>query len=385
MIKVVREKFTPLLFLASLGAGGLSVSFFAILNYTVEHGKGLIKISQIHSGDYSVLLTATYYLMEAGMVLFAILHIVLSVILFVELFKWIGTESYKKVEQNPLTNSSLVTPFISAAMTMNVMLSVVRYFVPAISDNLQSYMLAGLVGFAGLWFFLLKLETKLLKISFVNGYDVNKINFGWLLRPFALAMVTVTGAGIAALAQDSSIAHASAFMVMVSGSLGFFLLMVKLMALFKSHFAGEGLADKQFLPSYLIVVPNITLYALIAFRMGHYLEKQFDAHLVSYFMVVPTLAFAFEVWYMVFGLSLLKEYFAKYFKSEFHVSQWGFVCPLVAFTVLGTFVYAEFVSSIILFWILVAISIITAVLIIIFLIRQLRCFGFIKPGKIDCI
>ena len=34
------EKFTPLLFLASLGAGGIAVIPFAIMQYTIDHGKG---------------------------------------------------------------------------------------------------------------------------------------------------------------------------------------------------------------------------------------------------------------------------------------------------------------------------------------------------------
>ncbi|MBT3395083.1 ABC transporter permease [archaeon] len=41
------EKFNPLMFLMALGAGGISVIPFAIFQYTTEHGKGLVTLSQM--------------------------------------------------------------------------------------------------------------------------------------------------------------------------------------------------------------------------------------------------------------------------------------------------------------------------------------------------
>ena len=244
-------------------------------------------------------------------------------------------------------------------------------------------MLPGLVTWIVLWIALMFVEIKLLKILFTKGFDINKINFGWLLHPFALSMLSVTGAGIAALAQNKDIADTAFFMLLISTSMGLFLLSVKLIAVFKSHFIADGLPDKQFLPSFLIVIPNITLFAITFFRIGHYLEHQYEAHLHTYFMIIMTAALAFETWYMMFGLFLLHDYFKKHFRSEFHVSQWGLVCPFVAYSVLSTFVYNVFVQNIFFLILPLAVLAITVVLFFTLLYKQ-NIFRKNKEVGISC-
>jgi tellurite resistance protein TehA-like permease len=152
-------------------------------------------------------------------------------------------------------------------------------------------------------------------------------------------MLTVTGTGIAAMAKDYDIATVAMVLTVVSGSMGLFLLLVKTITLFKSHFAATGLPEKQFLPSFLIVIPNITLYAISFFRLAHYFERHHEAHVHTFQQVVVLTAWAFETWYLIFGLVLLVDYFKKYFQKDFTVSQWSLVCPFVAYAVLGAFVY----------------------------------------------
>jgi hypothetical protein len=345
-MKFDKEKFAgfnPLIFLMALGAGGIAVAPFAFLQYTFEHGAGLVKYSQVGGGFL-------FRSLEGVMIVFAVLHFVLMGILIRDLSRWIRVGGYNEILYNPLKNSGLVAPFIAVVMSMNVLIGPVRFFVSFMADNLQVFMLPALVVWGIIWVALMFFEFELLRISFVEGFDVQRISFGWLLHPFALGMLTVTGTGIAAMAKVSGVAHVAAFMSLVSGSMGLFLLVVKLVAIFKSHFAQGGLPAKEFLPSFLIVIPNVTLYAISAFRLGHYLEAQFGFHLGAYFLVVMTSAFAFELWYLGFGLVLLRDYFAKDFGSgEYYVAQWGLVCPVVAVAVLGSFVYKVFLASSILY------------------------------------
>lgn len=352
------DNFSPMYWLSSLGAGGISVIFFAFLNYTVEHGKGLINITQTHS-IFSGASLWFLYSAEVLMALFIITHFMLSAILAVKTFKWWRTGALKKMVDNPLVNTAVLAPFISVIMSMNVLIGPIRYYFPLLANNLQSMILPGFIFWAILWVLLMRTEIVLLKKSFVNGFDINKIHFGWLLHPFALGMLSVTGAGIAAMSNDFTIANVAAFMVLTSASMGVFLLVVKMVTLFKRHFASEGLPEKQFLPSLLIVVPNITLYAITFFRLGHFLEHHHGANLGVFFMVLMTLAFAFETWYLFFGISLLKDYFRKEMREEFDVSQWGLVCPFVAYAVLGSFVYAVFAPIAILYYLVIAVAIFT--------------------------
>ena len=113
-------------------------------------------------------------------------------------------------------------------------------------------------------------------------------------------------------------------MTLIMVGMGLFLLLVKMISIFMSHFAAKGIPEKQFLPSFLIVIPNMTLYAITFFRLGHYLEKQFGYHLDSYFYFIIIGAFAFQIWYLLFGLTLLRDYLKKdFFKKEFYSSMWA--------------------------------------------------------------
>jgi hypothetical protein len=51
--------------------------------------------------------------------------------------------------------------------------------------------------------------------------------------------------------------------------------------------------------------------------------------------------FALMSWYMLLGLFLVRDYFKRYpFNADyFDESRWGPICPMVAYSVLATFVY----------------------------------------------
>ena len=160
---------------------------------------------------------------------------------------------------------------------------------------------------------------------------------------------------------------------MISITMGLFLLLVKMVMIFKSHFSAEGLPDKNFLPSFLIVIPNITLFAISLFRLGHFLEHHHGFHLEGYFYIVIGFAMAFEIWYMLFGLSLLIPYFRNHHFREFYVSQWGLVCPFVAFTVLGSFAYNNVLAVPVINIMIYITLIVTVALYFELLFKQIKC------------
>jgi hypothetical protein len=340
-----KKNFNPLIFLASLGAGGIAVTPFILMQYTTTHGDGLITRAQLWSNNFSNLTSLYYFSLEAVTVIFSLLHFILTVIFTIKLFQWLKTEAFKKMVDDPLKNTAVLAPLISLLMTMNLFIGPIRYFLPTISNNFQSLFAPAFGFWLAIFIFSLWLEIKLLKTAFEKSFDINNIHFGWLLHPFLLGMLSTVGTGIAAMSKDASIANAAAFFSMISFSMGIFLLSVKLIALFKSHFSAPGLPEKNFLPSFLIVIPNITLFAISAFRFGHFLEKHQHFHMGAYFYIVVGLSFAFEVWYLFFGLSLLSNYFKQNHFKEYYTTQWGLICPLVAFVALGSFAYNIIWSS----------------------------------------
>jgi hypothetical protein len=380
-----KKKFSPLVFLASLGAGGIAVTPFAFLQYTHEHGPGLVRFSDIMHGSIPFLHEAFFYGLEAIMVVFTLLHLVLTVVFARQLVAWMRTEGFRETLSNPLTNTGLLAPFISITMTMNVFIGPIRYFIPSFAENLQTFMLPALVFWLVLWAALMYMEVSLLKISFSRGFDTAKISFGWLLHPFALGMMTVVGMGIAAMAHDRGVADTAVFFSLVSGSMGLFLLLVKLVVIFKSHFSAAELPDKQFLPSFLIVIPNVTLYAISAFRFGHYLEHAHGFHTEWFSWMAIVVSFAFEVWYMLFGLALLSDYFKRhFFRKEFYVTQWGLVCPVVAFAVLGSFTYFLFLDSPFMYAVIVATMLVSVALFATLFARHFRCARARESARFHC-
>lgn len=348
------KKFTPLNFLASLGAGGIAVTPFILMQYSIKQGPGLITRAEIWSRSMSGMEAMYYHSLEAVMVIFGLLHFALSFWLLAKYIKWRRTDEYSALIENPLTNSAILAPLISALMTMNMFIGPIRYFFTLLSSNFQSLFVPAFIVWALLFVVIMATEIKLLGISFRKGFDINKIHFGWLLHPFVLAMLTTVGTGLAAMSKNRMIADTSAFMSMISGSMGVFLLLVKMIMVFKSHFVADKLPEKYFLPSFLIVLPNITLFAISAFRFGHYLEKNHGMHLDAYFYFVIGISFAFEIWYMLFGLSLLKDYFKQNHFNEYYPAQWGLICPLVAFVALGAFAFNVVMPSPILYTVLAA-------------------------------
>ncbi len=379
-----QSNFTPLAFLASLGAGGVAVMPFVLMQYTTTHGPGLVTRADIWSKGLVGWNFFYQYFLEAVMMGFTGLHLVLTVYFIKKLISWFRSGRFRELLNDPLSNTALLPPLISLLMTMNVFIGPVRYFFPLMSNNFQSLFLPAMIFWSLLFVFVMFTEIKLLGISFSKGFDIKKINFGWLLHPFLLGMLTVVGTGIAAMSHNASIANWAAFMSLISGSMGVFLLVVKMITVFQSHFASTGLPEKQFLPSFLIVVPNITLFAISAFRIGHFLEHTHGFELGAYYYLVMGVAFAFEVWYMLFGLSLLWDYFKKDHFRDFYVSQWGFICPLVAFVVLGAFVYKLVLTSPWLYAVFVLTIILTIILYLELLIKHIKC-ARLGTEKINCL
>lgn len=340
------KTFNPLSFLSSVGAGGLAVAPFVFFQYTIPHGKGLITFSQVMDVANNSGNKAGFILMMAIMIVFALIHFVLTANHISKLIGYSKTKDYKSYISDPQKNTSILALYTSLGMTFNVFIAVIRFFVPELQQNFQALMLPALIGWSILWLFLMRTEIRILKSAFSQDFDLSKLSFGWLLHPFALGMVTVAGTGIAAMAKDHAIANTAAFMTLTSGSMGVFLLLVKLISIFKSHFAMSGMPERQFLPSFLIVIPITTLYAIAFFRLGHYLEHQFDVKLKLFYIIAVTVPFAFQTWYFAFGISMLKDYFKRdFFRKEYYVSLWAFICPFVGYAVLGAFVHKLFIQS----------------------------------------
>jgi len=213
------------------------------------------------------------------------------------------------------------------------------------------------------------------KCSKKNRYF--KVELWLVVASFCPGNGYAAGTGFAAMAQDPTIANIAAFMTFTSGSVGIFLFFVKLISIFKSHFTMKGMTERQFLPSFLIIIPITTLYAISFFSLGHYFEHQFGFHLQAFSTLIVVVPFAFQTCYFAFGLSMLRDYFKKdFFRKEYYVLLWAFICPFVGCAVLGTFVHKFFIQSPALKAVLLA-SVLTAIVFYVFV--GLRYLKYANP------
>jgi hypothetical protein len=383
-MSVDRKEFSPLHFLAAMGAGGIAVAPFAIMQYTIPHPKGLITQTQMANvvDNSHHFLSQWIGVFEGVMIVFAIIHLILSALFYSKYFKAKANNAYDAMEKNPLTNATLLGPFLAIAMTFNVFIGVVRYFVPWMQENFQALMLPSLIAWLALLIANLFRVMQLLRFNFTHEFDLSKAHFGWMLFPFSLGMTSVVGSGIAALAKNPQIANIAAFGTSVGLMGASFLLIGKLITLFQVHYEKPGLPDRTFLPSLLAVVPILTVLGIASYRLAHYAEVQLGFHMNWVGPVIVGLTFAFQTFYLLFGLVILKSYlFNEFRKSDYYPSQWALVCPFIAWGVLGAFVsFSLSTAPYFVYALLTSVSIGIGLFGIIFY-RMLRCSGIFASNK----
>lgn len=342
------ERFNMLWFIMALGFGGTSVAGFAFLNNTLERAtpfKGMLYLDNINEFaakmgvGYSFL--ANY--LKVHMLFFGTLHIIALVACTWLYLRWrkLYPQKYRDLLADTSRNSVLISPVLAYGMAFNVSLVLGYVFVDWMRINMQLIMPYAAGGYFLLWLWTLLSAIRLQVIALEKGFDVDKMHFGWLLIPFALGMTSVTGTGIAYLAHDG-LADFVFFLSLVTFTMALFLLLVKVFSLFKSHYA-SGLPRKiEFLPAFFIVMPIVTLLTISLLRYGYYFQHKFKMPLPdAAFAMTVSAGFALMTWYMLLGLFMLRDYFRNHLFSMkyFDESQWGLICPMVAYAVLATFVY----------------------------------------------
>jgi hypothetical protein len=320
-------KFHPLLFQASLAAGGIALMPFNYLQFAIPHGKGLIKLSDIVWSALSGVEAALYFSLVAIMMVSTIVHLTLTFVFFKGLVSWVrNKKEYDAFMSDSYKNVGIFPVIASLAMSANVFWGPIGFFVPQVSSNLQALMLPSLIFFGVLWVFLLKLEFKVIKTWLTESVDLSKFNFIWLLDVFAFGLVNLTGTGIAAMSGNKVIAGIAAFSSIFTLSIGFFLLVIKLVYLIYNQIKKDGLPDNPVLPAFFLVLPITCLYSLSFYRMAMYLQNFFsiDVKGVSFFIV--NFSYVITIAWGALTLYLLSDYFKNYFmKSDFSPPQWGMV------------------------------------------------------------
>ncbi|KAF0092482.1 MAG: hypothetical protein FD141_666 [Fusobacteria bacterium] len=323
----INLKFNPLLFQASLAAGGVALMAFNFLQFSIPHEKGLVVISDIMWNSFSLFEFTKNMILVGIMLLFVIIHFVLTFIFLAKLIKWIiNGKEMNDLIGDPYKNVWLFVPISSLAMSANVFWGSLGFFISDISSKLQSYMLPSMVLFGLLLVSLLILEMKALKIWLSKEIDRSKFNFVWLLDVFSFALVSLTGSGIAAMSINSRIASMAAFLSLVTISIGIILFVIKIIYLVYLQIKAGKLPEDSIIPSFFLVIPIMCLFGLSLYRIFSFCGVFLNIELKGLSFIVLIFSYIVTIAWGVFVVYLIIDYFKnKFIKSDFAPTQWGMV------------------------------------------------------------
>ena len=190
------DTYSPLYFLASLGAGGLSVTFFMYLMFLVPHrGRPVPIFEDIVSAfsTGSTPLQAAIVIAVLGIIGMTFLNVKSLLWNFAALRRFKQTNAYAELRRSNAETTLLAAP-LASAMTVNALFIVGLVFVPGLWNVIEYLFPLALLAFGALGVWALALIGHFLGRVLSEGgiFDMTANNsFAQLLPAFALAMIGV--------------------------------------------------------------------------------------------------------------------------------------------------------------------------------------------------
>lgn len=337
------ERYSPLYFLAALGAGGLVVTFFMWLMFWVPHPDRPVPVFEDIAAAFATGgLPARIAIVGAwaGIALFSLVKIRLLVWNLSEFATFRRTPAYRALRNSNAETQLLAAP-LTVAMAINVGFILGMVFVPGLWSVVELLFPLALVAFLAVGVWALRLMDEFWgRVFTVGGFDCSKNNsFAQLLPAFALSMVGVGLAAPAAMSETAWVAGvsylASSLFIVIAIAVAAIKLVLAVRAMM------ENGANAESAPTLWIVVPILTVAGIAFMRQGHGLHVHFGdqggpADTFGFLTTFLMLQIAFAM----FGWVVLKRtrYFARFVTGpEKSVGSFTLVCPGVALVVMLQF------------------------------------------------
>lgn len=393
-LKRPADSYSPLYFLASLGAGGLTVTFFMYLMFWVPHIDRPVPVFEDIMAAFangSTAMQAAIIIAVVGIAGFAILNVKTLIWNLGALAAFKKTDAYEKLKNSNAESTLLAMP-LALAMTINAMFIVGLVFVPGLWSIVEYLFPLAMIAFALVGWQAFAIIADFLGRVLTKGgiFDVTAHNsFAQMLPAFALSMVAV---GFSAPAAMSSNTVTVGVALILSTFLAVASIIYALVAIFTAFnsMLHYGTA-KEAGPTLMVVVPIMTVLGILFLRQDHGLHTTFDVHSnAGETMVMLARLLSIQVVFLLLGLLVLRRqgYFSEFvFGTKTSPGSYALVCPGVALSVmLQFFVNKGLVSAGIIdkfslvYWAVTAIAIISQFLMIALVLRLNRQhFG--KPAE----
>lgn len=341
--KNLAESYSPLYFLASLGAGGLAISFFMYPYFMIKNRTTPMPtfetIWPLLTGDNP--LSATLLAVDlAAIAYLAYLHFRLLAWNFGELGGFKKTAAHEKFQPASGDLSMMAIP-LTLAMTVNVCFVLGALFVPSLWSVVEWLFPGAMLAFLAIGIYALRILLAYFGSTLTKGgFDFASNNsLAPMIAIFTLAMIAV---GLAAPAAMSSILGVQVISMLLSlffFSAAILLAVIKLVIGFKAMF--EHGINEQASPSLWIIIPIITLLGIAWIRLSLGMNRGFnlDEARTSLFVFAAVLL-SVQILFGMIGWTVMRRlgYFADYvWGNKGNAGTFSLICPGVAFFVFGFF------------------------------------------------
>ncbi|WP_333828088.1 TsoY family (seleno)protein [Pararhodobacter sp.] len=337
------DNYAPLYFLASLGAGGLSVTFFMWLMHWIPHPGRTVPVFEDIAAAFSsgsVLTQGMIVLAMAAIAFFAFLNIRSLIWNLGRYSAWRKSDAYAKFAQTNAQSQIMALP-LALGMTVNAAFILGLVFVPGLWSVIEYLFPLAIIAFVAIGVLAFRLYAEFLGRVLTEG-GLNMAannNFGQILPAFAFAM---TGVGLAAPAALSSVQATAAIGLMLSGFFFITALVIAAVALVLGvRSMLENGVGVETAPTLMILIPITTILGILLLRQEHGLGEHFAAHAeAAGTMMMLTQMIAFQVLFGILGFFVLARLgYAKrfLFGRDNSAGAYALVCPGVGFAVLMQF------------------------------------------------
>lgn len=338
------DTYSPIYFLAAVGAGGLAVTFFMYLLFWVPHPGRTVPVFEDIASAWStgnlalqVAIAAAYI----GIASFAVLNLRSLVWNLRRYSAFRKTGAFETLSRSNAQSSTLALP-LALAMSVNVGFIVGLVFVPGLWSIVEYLFPIAMVTFSLIGILALRMIGGFLGRVLSKGgvFDVTAHNsFAQMLPAFALAMVAV---GFAAPAAMSTVKLTAGISLIGSTFFGTAAVLYALLAAITAvnSMLHYGTARESG-PTLLIIVPLMTVLGIMALRQDHGAHISFEAHGAA----VDTLLFltkllSVQIAFALLGMTVLRrqQYFRDFiFGAENSPGSYALICPGVALSVMLQF------------------------------------------------
>jgi hypothetical protein len=337
------DRWAPQYFLASVGAGGLTVTFFLWLYMWVPHPGQAVPVFEDIARAFAAGSPAMQAMIVAaalGVAGFAAINLWLLVWNLARHAAFRRTEAHAALRTSAAETQLAALP-LAIAMAINVGFILGLVFVPGLWGVVEALFPLALAAFAAnMVLTFAQIGRFLGRVIGHSGVDLDTAaSFGPALPAFALAM---TGVGMAAPASLSTVPET------VAVSLALSTLALVAAAIHAAVAVVVGLSamlrrgvSPEAAPTLLLVVPLMTVLAILMLRQDHGLHAAFGAHAEpTGALMLLTQMLAVQVVFGLFGLAVLRtQGYGRRFLTGTEVSagSYALVCPGVAVSVMLQF------------------------------------------------